>query len=630
MQLRAELQEERSERILASMHVHAIEEFRVAAEEQFKAELQQQSHQLQHEMHQAQAELMEEQKCAHSLRHLARDEMGELTVSYEELATEELQAVTSKCTSAHPQSEQLQQAQEKLRMSEGLVETLRAALREAELRAERECQRIETAVQEQCAKQALAEAKLCKQAERQRRATLLEELRQSLMLCEEALNDNLPGESSAMAVASDAHAELSEADPTEAGEEDDACSTVSDEGVSECTEEQPDADESDESESASEERRSRSPRRSSLRSRSSSRAQRRRGFRIEVLSDARLSSAPLGLPTITHGEVWRNQSFAGATHEDLVVQCTPLPEDQSQPRIVYEDDEVIVLYKPPDWTCTGSGSRCIQHFLRSEVGERLPFIFEHAHAGLAHRLDRDTSGPMVAATNRTAYEHLRRTVATESGWYKEYVALAHGSMPLWQLYGVVTAPVEDDPARLHKMRIADEDSRAKKHALSFYRVERLFQRRVGNGDVRRYSLMRFRIISGRTHQIRLHARHIFECLGERRRGVVCDDAYVLGRSCSNTYCQFQRNEDLGLCTRIFLHKTLLQLPRFWKMSRSLHVDSPLPSDLQQAFQLLEPDERDHQVQQFNRFVTLSTARPRTQRSLAGMGAPSLERQQLPM
>eukprot|EP00928_Gymnodinium_smaydae_P018880 TRINITY_DN17197_c0_g1_i2.p1 TRINITY_DN17197_c0_g1~~TRINITY_DN17197_c0_g1_i2.p1 ORF type:complete len:622 (+),score=81.68 TRINITY_DN17197_c0_g1_i2:181-2046(+) len=614
MELRAELQEERSERAIANMHVHAVEELRVASEEQFKAE-QQQVHHLQ-EMHEkVQSKLTEERILTHTIRLSARAEMSETAACLEERSAEKLRAVRGEYEAEKQRSEQLQQVPEELSVSEKLVSNLRAELCEAEKRAYHDCQRVESILREQCAKQALAEAE---------RATRREEALQSIRLCNRALDGDSFGERSAMNEPINAQAEPSiarsdEADQTEAGEEDGASSAASVKSISRHAGDPADEHESSESDSgsssSSERSRSRSPRRLSPELRSASYAQSRRGPHNAVFTDGRLSLAAHDSRSSARGEGRRDNIFAGAASEDRVVICTPRPEAPSQPRVVHEDEEVIVLYKPPGWTCTTSsrsGARRIQDFLTSTVGERLPFIAEHSDAGMVHRLDRDTSGPLVVAKNRVSYDYLRRTVSTESGWYKEYITLVHGAMPVGQSYGEVNVPLEDDSdgEGLHKMRIASKRSYRKQDALSFYRVERLFQRRAWNGDLRRYSLMRFRIVSGRTHQIRLHARHIFKCLRERPRGVVCDDSYVLGNNGSKTFDPIQYREDREWCTRIFLHKTLLQLPRFGNMSRSLHVESPLPSDLEQACQHLESDERDEKLQQFDRFVRLSTARQR--------------------
>lgn len=168
------------------------------------------------------------------------------------------------------------------------------------------------------------------------------------------------------------------------------------------------------------------------------------------------------------------------------------PEELPLP-IRYEDEHLVVVAKPagmathpgPGWW---SGS-CVNALLFSI--RDWPGIGGVAGPGIVHRLDRDTSGLLVFAKTSLAHKRLVQAVGDRQ-FEREYLAWVEGRL---EGTGTLTYPLARDPVETSRVIV----SPAGKSAITHYEVLR-------SGDAR--SLIRLRLETGRTHQIRVHLQHI--------------------------------------------------------------------------------------------------------------------------
>ncbi|MCG8400144.1 MAG: RluA family pseudouridine synthase [Firmicutes bacterium] len=204
----------------------------------------------------------------------------------------------------------------------------------------------------------------------------------------------------------------------------------------------------------------------------------------------------------------------------LAVRAEAIPLD-----VCHEDHDLIVVNKPrgmvvhpAEGNMTGTLVNALLHHCRDLSG-----INGVLRPGIVHRIDKDTSGLLMAAKNDFAHEGLAAQLK-EHTVIRGYVALVHGVVKNDR--GMVDAPVGRHPADRLKMAV---NTRSGKKAVTHYRV---LDRR------RNYTLLDLRLETGRTHQIRVHMNHIGHPLagdaryGPKRPGLGLEGqflhAYLLG------------------------------------------------------------------------------------------------------
>ena len=227
--------------------------------------------------------------------------------------------------------------------------------------------------------------------------------------------------------------------------------------------------------------------------------------------------------------------------------------------IVFEDDSILVINKPAGLVVhPGSGNW--EGTLLNALLHHAPQLEQVPRAGIVHRLDKNTSGLLVVAKTLTAQTALVRQLQARSV-RREYLALAYGEV---ERGGMVDAPMGRHPTQRTKMAIVEHG----KPALTHYSVaERFTAASAGSGQG--CTLLRCRLETGRTHQIRVHLASI-------RHPLVGDSVYLTGAQ----KCPLRLRAILAAFPRQALHAAQLGLEHP-VTGEWLEWQAPLPDDMAQ-------------------------------------------------
>lgn len=189
-------------------------------------------------------------------------------------------------------------------------------------------------------------------------------------------------------------------------------------------------------------------------------------------------------------------------------ECTVKPEDIPI-EIVYEDEDMAVVNKPQGMTVhmgNGNTDGTLVNALLFRL-DKLSGINGVIRPGIVHRIDKDTSGLLVVAKNDQAHLSLSRQIE-EKSCKRTYVALLEGIVK--KDSGTVTTYIGRDARDRTKMAVVEPDKG--KLAITDYTV----LKRYKEG----FTLCRFNLQTGRTHQIRVHAKYLgFPVVGDPVYGV---------------------------------------------------------------------------------------------------------------
>ncbi|MDD4879493.1 MAG: RluA family pseudouridine synthase [Candidatus Omnitrophica bacterium] len=173
--------------------------------------------------------------------------------------------------------------------------------------------------------------------------------------------------------------------------------------------------------------------------------------------------------------------------------------------IIYEDDDMIVINKQPGIAvhpAPGTRSGTIVNALLNHC-RKLSDLNE-GRPGIVHRLDKDTSGVMVAAKNNASHAELAKQFKDRTV-KKNYLALVKGVVELDN--GVVDLPIGRHPSNRQKMAVRHDSAR---NAVTEYKVIKRFDG---------FTLVKLDLKTGRTHQIRVHMAYIgHPVLGDEKYG----------------------------------------------------------------------------------------------------------------
>ncbi len=216
------------------------------------------------------------------------------------------------------------------------------------------------------------------------------------------------------------------------------------------------------------------------------------------LTRSRLQKLIEGGEVLVNGRPVR-ASYKVANGDAILVRIPDLEPVELQPEelpleVLFEDADVIVINKPRGLVvhpAAGHRSGTLVNALLHHCVD-LSGINDKIRPGIVHRLDKDTTGAMMAAKNDLAHLSLAAQIKERSA-RREYLALVRGNPPVDS--GAVDAPIGRHPTERKRMAVSE----AGRPAVTHFRVLERF------GE---YTLLRCRLETGRTHQVRVHLSSI--------------------------------------------------------------------------------------------------------------------------
>jgi 23S rRNA pseudouridine1911/1915/1917 synthase len=176
---------------------------------------------------------------------------------------------------------------------------------------------------------------------------------------------------------------------------------------------------------------------------------------------------------------------------ELAAEAIPLD-------ILYEDEHLIIINKPAGLVvhpAPGNMSGTLVNAVLAHCGDQLLGIGGVQRPGIVHRLDKNTTGAIVVAKTDLAHSGLQAQMKAKTA-RREYLAVVYGAPK--EDSGTINAPLGRHPVDRKKNAVVPEE-RGGRHAVTHWQVEE----RLGN-----FSLLRFRLETGRTHQIRVHSTYV--------------------------------------------------------------------------------------------------------------------------
>ncbi len=209
---------------------------------------------------------------------------------------------------------------------------------------------------------------------------------------------------------------------------------------------------------------------------------------------------------IKEGKASVNGSFAKANYKvtagDSVILCIPdpteldvVPEDIPL-KILYEDSDVIVVDKPKDMVihpAAGHPTGTLVNALLYHCRDNLSGINGVLRPGIVHRIDKDTTGAIIACKNDMAHEAIAQQLKAHT-IHRRYVAVCMGNLPNSE--GTIHVPIGRHPTDRKKMAVSLTNG---KDAITHYKVLQRYDK---------YDYIECRLETGRTHQIRVHMASI--------------------------------------------------------------------------------------------------------------------------
>lgn len=298
-----------------------------------------------------------------------------------------------------------------------------------------------------------------------------------------------------------------------------------------------------------------------------------------VLSRSRIKELILTGAVTINGKCVSEPNYRLSAGETIVLLAPPPEDAEPHPEnipldILYEDDQLIVINKPVGMVvhpAPGSPDGTLVNALLFHCGDSLVGIGGVKRPGIVHRLDRDTSGVMVAAKTELAHRHLSEQFADHGRTgplHRAYLAYVWGSTETGK--GSINAPLGRDQNNRLKQAVRKDG----REAITQYFVEQRFGDQ--GWDITR---VQCHLETGRTHQIRVHMAHIGHPL-------VADAVYASGYATKINKLPADLAEPIQALGRQALHAAELGFEHP-VTKEEMFFEAPLPPDLEALQEALE-------------------------------------------
>ncbi len=237
-----------------------------------------------------------------------------------------------------------------------------------------------------------------------------------------------------------------------------------------------------------------------------------RSFAVKLIQDGKV---------LVNGAIAEKASQKIATHDDVQVDYeSDIPKQipELELSVVYEDEDCVVIEKPVGVLTHSKGAFNPEATVATWLHTRAPNMIGE-RAGIVHRLDRATSGVMICAKTPEALQWLQKQFAQRKT-KKTYHALIEGNLKIEE--AIIDMPIERNPKKPQTFRVGSNG----KPAYTHYKV-------LETGAL--YSLVELKPQTGRTHQLRVHLKHL--------KHPIVGDSFYDGKSAE----------------RLFLHASELEL-----------------------------------------------------------------------
>lgn len=229
--------------------------------------------------------------------------------------------------------------------------------------------------------------------------------------------------------------------------------------------------------------------------------------------------------------------------------------------IIFENEHWIAINKP-------AGLFSIPDRFGKEISLKKILAEQYGDVFTVHRLDKETSGIIVFAFNAAMHKHLSEQFENRAT-KKIYNGLVLGKPAVEQ--GVIEEPIAEHPNKRGLMTVW----RKGKESITEYKLLHAY---------RFFSLMEFRILTGRTHQIRVHMKHL-------GHPIVCDALYGDGKPVlisslkKNFHLSLAAEEERPILNRLALHAFQLEFKDL--DGRTIQLEAPYPKDLRATLNQLD-------------------------------------------